>query len=110
MSLFLSLLLLSYIVAPIKELANTFFSTISTTSQSPTMANLPSNMDMNINIDIIRGRSAFSSRISPRESLTHSTASSALYHERMETMNNILDEDIQDLVDISQLSYISNKK
>ena len=74
------------------------------------MANLPSNMDMNINIDIIRERSTFSSRISSRESLTHSTVSLALYHEKMETMNNIMDEDIQNPVDISQLSYISNKK
>ena len=59
---------------------------------------------------MIRRRSASSSQISSRESSTHSIASSTPYYERMEIQNNLLNEDIQKLVDSSQLSYTSNNK
>jgi len=49
---------------------------------------------MDIDIDIIKGRSASSSRISSRESLTHLDMSTSLYYERMEMQNNLLDKDI----------------
>ena len=91
-------------VTPIRELANTLFSTSFTTLQSNPMAQLPSNMD------IIRGRSASSSQISSRESLTHSAASSTPYHERMEIQNNLLNEDEQEPVESFELSYASGNE
>ena len=74
------------------------------------MASLISNMDMDIDSDIIRGRSAFSSRISSRECSTHSNASSIPYHKRMKALNNLLDDTIQEPVNSSQLSHVSNKE
>ena len=71
-------------VAFIRELANTLFSTSAITLQHFQIAQLLSDMDININIDIIRGRSTFSSRISSRVSLTYSIISLFLYYERIE--------------------------
>jgi len=65
---------------------------------------------MNIATNIIRERSASFSRISFRDSSTHSLASSYSYYERIEIQNNLLDEHIQNPVDNSQLSYTSNNK
>ena len=95
-------------VVPIRELANTLFSTSATSSQPFTMANLPSNMDMDVDIDIIRGRSASSNRNSSRESSILSNALSSSYHERMEMQNNLLDENVQNPIDSPQLSYMLN--
>ena len=97
-------------VVPIRELANTLFSTPFTTPQPFPMASLPSNMDMDIDIDIIRGRSVFSSRISSRESSTHLNASTSPYHKQMEMQNNLLDEDVHKPVNSSQLSYTLNNE
>ena len=97
-------------VAPIRELANTLFSTLFIALQPFPMAQLPSIMDMDVNTDIIRGRSASSNRISSRESSTHLNASSVPYHKRMGIQNNLLNEDVQEPVDSSQLSYASNNK
>ena len=93
-SLLLSFLPPSCMVVPIRELVNTLFSTSTTTIQSLQMACLPSTMDMNIDIDIIRERSASSSRINSRESLIDSKASSMAYHERMEVINNLLNDNV----------------
>jgi len=97
-------------VAPIRELANTLFSTSFTTLQSNPMAQLPSNMDMDVNIDIIRGRSASSSQISFGESLTHSAALSTPYHKRMKIQNNLLNKDKQEPVESFELSYASGNE
>jgi len=67
-------------------------------------------MDIEIATNIIRERSAFSSRISSRDSSTHSLTSLCPYYERIEIQNNLLDEHIQNPVDNSQLSYTSNGK
>jgi len=50
-------------------------------------------MDIDIDINMIRGRSTSSSQISFRESSTHSAASSIPYHKRIEIQNNLLNED-----------------
>ena len=97
-------------VAPIRELVNTLFSTSFTTLQSNPMAQLPSNMNMDVDIDIIRGRSASSSQISSIKSLTHSAASSTPYHKRMEIYNNLLNKDKQELVESFELSYTSGNE
>jgi len=74
------------------------------------MAQFPFNTNMNVNTDIIREKSTSYSKVSSRESSTHLTASSTLYHQRMEIQNNFLDEDIQEPIDSSQLSYILNNE
>lgn len=48
------------------------------------MANLPSYMDMDIDSDIIRGRSTSSSKTNSREASVILNASTTPYHERME--------------------------
>ena len=83
-SLLLSLLPPSWMVAPIRELENIYLFISAITSQPPTIARTPSNidMDMNMDIDIIRGKSNSSSKVSSRELLTHSDTSTTPYHER----------------------------
>jgi len=65
-------------------------------------------MNIGVDIDIIRGRSASSSRNSSRESSILLNASSSPYHEIMEMQNNFLDKNVQNPIDSSQLSYVSN--
>jgi len=78
----LSLLPPSYMVAPIREVANTLIpNTTKETTLNPIVHNI-SNMDIDINTS--RGRSAFSSTNSSRTSLVQSATSSIPYHERME--------------------------
>jgi len=81
-------------VAPIKELVNIYIFTSATVSQPSKMARIPSNMKIDINIDIIRERSNSSSKFSSRESSTHSDTSTTSYYKKMEIQNNILDKDI----------------
>ena len=69
------------------------------------MANLLSNMNIDININIIRGRCTSSNKISMKESSTHSDASSFPYHKRIEMQNKLLDEDAQELVDSFKLMH-----
>ena len=54
------------------------------------MAQIPSNMNivMNIDFDIFRERSVFSSNKSSRESFVHSVASSVSYYKRMEIQSD----------------------
>jgi len=54
------------------------------------MAQIPSNMNMvmNIDFDIFRGRLVFSSNKSSRESFVHSVASSVSYYKRMEIQSD----------------------
>jgi len=52
------------------------------------MAQNPSNMDMDMDTDILRERSVSSSNNSSRDSSTHSNASLVPYHKRMEIQSN----------------------
>ena len=63
---------------------------------------------MDINIDIIKRRSASSSKLNSRKSSIFSNVSSFPYHERMERNNNLLDKDVWDPIDSFQLSYKGN--
>jgi len=92
---------------PTRELVNTLFSSSITAFQTSQMAHIPSTMDMDIDSNIVRGRSASSSRNSSRESSILSKASSMTYHECMEVMNTLMSEDIWKPVDMLQLSYMS---
>jgi len=69
------------------------------------MPQLPSNMDIDVDYDIIRGRSAFSSKASSRNSSVFSSTSSTPYHEYMELNNNLLDIEFPEPINSSQLSY-----
>ena len=60
---------------------------------------------MDINCNIIRKRSTFSSKMNSREPSVISNISTTLYYKRMDTNNNLLDKDIQDLINSSQLFY-----
>jgi len=91
--LILSLLPPSYIVALIRELVNILFFTYFTTLQSNPITQLLFNIDIDVDINIIRERSAFSSQISSRELLTHLAISSIPYHERIEIQNNLQNKD-----------------
>jgi len=77
-------------VAPIRELANTLFSSTAIYLLSTSIAQSSSNMDMDVDIDVLRGRSASFSINSSRESSMHSNASSVPYHKRMEIQSNNL--------------------
>ena len=66
--LLLSLLLPSCIVVPIRELANTQFFTTTSVLKLSNIAHLLSIIDMDINSNIIRGRSTSFSRNKLRES------------------------------------------
>jgi len=74
------------------------------------MAQLPSTMNMGINTNIFRKRSTLSGKNSFRKSSILSQASSMAYHKRMEIMNNLQSEDIQNPIDSLQLSYTSNNR
>jgi len=74
------------------------------------MAQFPSNMDMDIDTNIIRERFTFSSKVSSKKLSTHLPTFSTSYHQRMEIQNNFFDEDIQEPIDSSQLSYALDNK
>ena len=85
MPLLLSLVPLSYMVAPNRELANILFFFSSNTSTSFRTIN---HNNMDIEIDIPRRRLASSSVNVSRESLAHSSILSISYVNRMEAQNN----------------------
>jgi len=68
-------------IAPIRELVNTLFSTTPTVIQTSQIAQLPSTIDMNIDTDIIRERSTFSNLNSSRKLSILSKMSFMAYHE-----------------------------
>ena len=69
------------------------------------MPQLLSNIDIDINCDIIRGRSALSSKASSKNSSVFSSTSSAPYYEYIELNNNLLDIEFPEPINSSQLSY-----
>ena len=97
-------------VVPMIELVNILFSTTFTAIQPKLITHLPSNMDTDVNINMIRRRSTFFGQISSRGLPTHLVASLVLYHERMDIQNNLLNEDKQEPVESFKLSYVSSKK
>jgi len=80
MSLF-SLILPSCIVVPKRKLVNKISSDYNFTNYNPMDPNV---ISKDVNMDILRRRSNFSSTYSSRELLIYSTASSVLYNDRME--------------------------
>jgi len=96
-------------VVPNRDLGNKQFSSSAFTYSTAQMAWLPADSVMDID-DInfsanVRGRSHSSSRATTRSTLLISSASSILYHEKMEINNDLPDDDFKKPVDSSQLSY-----
>jgi len=85
LSSLLSLVPPSCMVAPNRELANTLFPFDTSTLFNPMVQN---NINMDMDIDTPRGRSAIPSANNSRELLAHSSVSSIPYVERMETQSN----------------------
>ena len=81
-------------VVPIREVVNIFFFNLALSSTPFLMANLSSNMDIDINYNIIREKSASSSKTSSRASSVLSNILSALYYKQIDINNNLSDKDI----------------
>ena len=107
-ALLLSLVLLSCIVVPIRDLVNILFSSSTTAFQYSHMDILPFLMNIDIDNNIIRGRPNSSSKNSLRESSILSNTSSIAYYKYIEALNNILPNEVQNLSNSLQLSYTSN--
>jgi len=65
-------------------------------------------MDIDVDNNIIKGRSALSNKAGSRSSLIFSSTSSIPYHQCMEINNDILNINCQEPIDCSQLSYERN--
>ena len=75
------------------------------------MTSYPPNVEMEgIDDGNSRGRQAFSSKCSSRESSISSTTSSIPYSMRMELNNDLPEEVLTDPIDSSQLSYVGTAK
>ena len=73
------------------------------------MAQIPSAMDMDIDFDMFKERSASSSKNCSRESLVLFKVSLVAYYKYME-INNLLSDDTQEPIDSLQLFYTSDKE
>ena len=65
------------------------------------MAQVPSNMEMDVDIDMIRERSTLNSKASSRSSLIPLSISSVLYHWHMKINNALPDIESQEPIDSS---------
>jgi len=95
-------------VVPIREVANKHFSNSAIFTTHFSMAQLPSNMEMDVDCNSIRGRSTLSSKAGSRDSSISSSTSSVLYYQYMEMNNDLPEVESQEPIDSSQLSYEGN--
>ena len=107
--LLLSLVLLSWIVVPIRELANKHFLISVLTLKSQNIAKLPSGIDIDID-DTIRKRSTFLSRMTFRSIFIVSNISSYIYYLKIEYNNDLPNNIAVDSIDSSQLLYSGDVK
>ena len=102
----LSLLLPSYMVVSIRELANKHFSTNISHSISAHISKLLSFEEMDVNSnDNIRGRPTFPCKTNSRSSSVSSVVLSIPYHKKMKINNDIPNKNIVEPVDSLQLLY-----
>ena len=92
----------------VREVANIHLSNSAFSTTHFLMAQLPSNMDININYNIIRERPTFSNKAISRDLLISSSISFISYAQCMEMNNDLLDIKIWDLINSSQLFYKRN--
>ena len=88
-------------VALIREVVNIQISNSSASFQHFSITYLSSDMNM----DDIRERSLLSSKLGSRDISIFSTMSLKAYYESIEINNSLLDDNIQESIDSSQLSY-----
>ena len=84
---------LSYMVVSSRELVNTLFHSPSkhqTSTLCSTMVQNPSNINMDVNNNIIRKRFSFSNKVDSRSSLISLSTSSIPYYQYMEINNDFL--------------------
>ena len=74
------------------------------------MARIPADVAMDIDNDFIRGKTNSLSNTSSRSISVTSNAFSILYHEKMETNNDLPDKEIRNPIDSSQLLYKDKDK
>ena len=112
----LSLIPLSCIVAPNRDIRNIHFLSSAFTSFSAQMANLPSNLVMDINncnvnnYDDVRKRPFSSSKVSSKSASVSSSASSIPYPKRMVINNDLPNDNNKEPIDSSQLPYKDNSQ
>ena len=100
-SLLLSLLPLSCTVVFIRELANIQFSNSLASTTYFSIAQIPSNIDMNVNYNSIREKSALSSKASLRNLSISSSTLLVLYYKYIEINNNLLNFDVWNSINSS---------
>jgi len=74
------------------------------------MAQISSNIKIDVNNNIIRERSTFSSKAGSRNPLISSSISLVPYYQYIEVNNDLLDNKNREPIDSSQLSYRENVK
>ena len=97
-------------VVPIRKLVNIHFFSSAFSSKPFQIANLPFYIYINIDCNYIRERSVSLSKINSKEALILSNTLFTLYYERMVINNNLLNENVWNPIDSSQLSYNGNIK
>ena len=95
-------------VVLVREVANIYLSNSASSTTHFLIAQLSSNIDMDIDCNIIRGRSTFSNKAASRDLLISSSTSSISYTQHMEINNDLLNIEIQNPIDSSQLFYKGN--
>ena len=95
-------------VVSIRELANIHFFNFLASTTHYSVAQIPFNMDMNVNSNIIRERSTLSSKAGSRNLSVSLSTLLVLYHRYIENNNDLPDINIWDSIDSSQLSYDGN--
>jgi len=97
-------------VVSIREVANKYFLFLSTITLNSTITQILSNTDIDMDIDMIRERSALTSRVSSKSLSTSLSTLSISYHQHMELNNNLSDTVSWKLIDSFQLSYAGEVK
>jgi len=97
-------------VAPIRKVVNKHFSFSSASITNSTMASIPSNIEIDVDIDMNREYLALSSKNSLRSLFISLSTSSVLYHQHMEINNNLPEEISTEPINSFQLSYIRQAK
>ena len=97
-------------VASIRDLANTLFPNTSTVLQTSQMPQLLSAMNIDIDNNIIRGRSFLFSKNGSRKLSILLNVSLQAYYEQMKAMNKLLPDENQEPTDSPLLSYVSQHK
>ena len=81
-------------VAPIKEVVNIYLSNSASSKTHFPMTKLPSNIDIDVNYNIIKGRPTFSNKATSRDLSILSSISFILYAQYMEMNNDLLNIEI----------------